>query len=151
VVPVAPWEVDAVLEAREVIEEYAAGKLMRRPALQRGQVVERLRALLGEQQKALDAGDDRAFVDTDRAFHHHVVAEAGNPILLDLYESLRDRQLRMGLGALVRTPGRARQILDQHAQLVSLIEVADADGFRRHLLEHLHGTRAATLGSATDS
>jgi DNA-binding FadR family transcriptional regulator len=85
-------------------------------------------------------------VDADRRFHSIIVGEAHNPILLELYESLRDRQLRMGLGALVRDPGRAAEIVAQHVELVTLIEHGEADAARARLGEHLAGTRASVLG-----
>ncbi|WP_214368929.1 GntR family transcriptional regulator [Pseudonocardia sp. H11422] len=148
VVPVSPQEVDAVLEARELVEGHAMAKILLRPPAVRMAAVERLRDLLAEQTGALEAGDERVFVDADRRFHSVIVGEAGNPILLDLYESLRDRQLRMGLGALGRDPNRAREIVEQHACLVALIESGDGAGFRSVLLGHLDGTRSALLGGS---
>ena len=45
-----------------------------------------------------------AFVEADREFHRIFVAAAGNPILLALYDSLRDRQSRMGSSRSRATP-----------------------------------------------
>ena len=142
VVPVSAHEIEAVLEARELIEGHALRRLLSHPPARRAGVTARLRGLLAEQRDTLSTGDERAFVDADRAFHHVIVAETGNPILLQVYEALRDRQLRMGLGALNQDPERAQRILREHTILVDDIEAGEAEPLDEHLRQHLDGTRA---------
>ena len=69
-----------------------------------------------------------------------LVAAAGNDILLSLYESLRDRQQRMGVTALRREPRRLGQILDEHRGLTDAIEAGELAKTLALLDEHLHGT-----------
>src|SRR5437588_806840 len=90
VVPVSPREIEAVLETRELIENHAVAKLLAKPEPARAVVVDRLRELLAEQADLRERGDARGFVDADRRFHSTIVAEAQNPILSELYESLPD-------------------------------------------------------------
>ncbi|GDY28398.1 GntR family transcriptional regulator [Gandjariella thermophila] len=146
VVPVSAREVEAVLEARELIESHAVTKLLAKPAAVREAAVARLRELLAAQTELRERGDVRGFVDADRRFHSTIVAEADNPILSELYESLRDRQLRMGVDALVRDPDRPRTIHREHTELVELIERGEPDAFRSRLAHHLGGTRRTLLG-----
>ena len=56
------------------------------------------------------------FVEADRAFHRMLVAGTGNDILLSLYDSLRDRQRRMGRVS-TRTAERKTSIVAEHREL----------------------------------
>jgi DNA-binding GntR family transcriptional regulator len=146
VVPVSAKEVEAVLETRELVESFAAEKVssLEREALDR--LVEELREQLDEQRKLREAGDGKAFVAADQVFHQLIVEAADNPILLDLYAGLRDRQQRMGLYAVFNDGDRLRATNHEHVELVSLLEKGDLAAYRAALREHLRGTRAAVLG-----
>ncbi|GLZ54175.1 putative transcriptional regulator, GntR family protein [Actinomycetospora sp. NBRC 106378] len=147
VVPVSPAEVEAVLEARELVEGHAVAKLCATTEPERSAVVARLREVLDDQRAAFAAGDERAFAEGDRRFHTVLVESAGNPILSELYASLRDRQLRMNLGSLLgHGPARAEEILGQHDAILAALgpdRTAEAHG---RLSEHLEATRTAVLG-----
>ena len=77
--------------------------------------------VLDVQKAALAAGDEPAFAEADRRFHITLVESARNMILLELYASLRDRQLRMNLGSLDRGPHRPHEILAQHEAIVDAL------------------------------
>ena len=146
VVPVSAKEVETVLETRELIESFAAEKVssLGQPALER--LVEELREQLQEQRKLREAGDGKAFVAADQLFHQLIVQAADNPILLDLYAGLRDRQQRMGLYAVFNDTDRLRATNHEHVELVALLEKGDLAAYRAALRGHLRGTRAAVLG-----
>ena len=108
VVAVSPSEVEAVLEARELVEGHALTKLCGSPEADRSVVADALNEVLDIQRAALAAEDEPAFAEADRRFHITLVESARNMILLELYASLRDRQLRMNLGSLDRGPHRPR-------------------------------------------
>jgi DNA-binding GntR family transcriptional regulator len=146
VVAVSPSEVEAVLEARELVEGHALTKLCAAPDAERSAVAAALRALLDTQRAALVVGDEPAFAEADRRFHITVVESARNPILLELYASLRDRQLRMNLGSLDRGPDRPQEILTQHEAIVEALAPGWADEARARLRRHLDATRTAVLG-----
>src|SRR3954452_20624328 len=80
--PISPREAEEVIEARWVIERYA---------------IEHATPEAGAELAALaDAGEGEDFVEADRAFHRALVAGTGNAILLAVYDTLRDRQRRLG-------------------------------------------------------
>ena len=134
VVPVSAGEVEAVMETRALVERYAVAKTMARGV----EVTGAMRAQIARQQTA--DGDLDAFVEADRAFHTVFVSAAGNPIVLALYDSLRDRQQRMGVTALRREPRRLGEILDEHRGLVEAIDAGDVEDVLALLDAHLHGT-----------
>ncbi|MDL5157779.1 GntR family transcriptional regulator [Actinomycetospora termitidis] len=147
VVAVSPAEVEAVLEARELVEGHAVTKLCAAPEAERAAVVDRLRDVLTEQRAAFVAGDERAFAEGDRRFHTVLVESAGNPILSELYHSLRDRQLRMNLGSMLgHGPARAQEILGQHEAILAALGPDRSREAHGRLSEHLDATRTAVLG-----
>ncbi|MHC1558559.1 GntR family transcriptional regulator [Actinomycetospora sp. C-140] len=146
VVAVSPSEVEAVLEARELVEGHALAKLCAASADERAAVSRALVDVLDEQRGALAASDEQSFAEGDRRFHTVLVESARNPILLELYASLRDRQLRMNLGSLERGPDRPQAILAQHQAIVDALDTGDADDARVRLRIHLDATRASVVG-----
>jgi DNA-binding GntR family transcriptional regulator len=136
VVPVSAGEVEAVMETRVLVERFAFGKAIERGA----DVTGAMEAAIARQEERAADGDLDGFVEADRAFHTVLVAAAGNPIVLSLYESLRDRQQRMGVTALRREPRRLAEILDEHRALTSAVAGGDAARTLDVLDAHLRGT-----------
>jgi DNA-binding GntR family transcriptional regulator len=134
VVPVSAGEVEAVMETRALVERYAVAKTMERGVAITGA----MRSAIARQEEA--DGDLDAFVEADRAFHTVFVAAAGNPIILSLYDSLRDRQQRMGVTALRREPRRLGEILDEHRGLADAIDAGVVADVLALLDAHLRGT-----------
>jgi DNA-binding GntR family transcriptional regulator len=134
VVPVSAREAESVMETRWVIERYA---------------IERSTPELGAQLSAaadahegLEGGE---FVEADRAFHRLLVADTGNDILLSLYDSLRDRQRRMGRVS-TRTAARKASIVAEHHELATAISAGDTEAALAILQRHLDGALAALRG-----
>lgn len=145
VVPVSPEEVESVMETRLVIERFALEKVARQglgPGL-----APRLDELLERQRERFAAGDAPGFVEADREFHRLYVETAGNSIVLGLYDSLRDRQRRMGVVAIARDSARSGQILREHDGLVRALEAGDRPRLQRLLAVHLQGTLARLQGA----
>ncbi len=136
VVPVSAQEVEAVMETRALVERFA----MEKAIVRRADVAGAMREAIARQERHAGAGDLDGFVAADREFHTVVVAAAGNQIVLDLYDSLRDRQQRMGVTALRREPRRLGQILDEHRGLVAALEDGDVGRTLALLDAHLRGT-----------
>jgi DNA-binding GntR family transcriptional regulator len=136
VVPVSAAEVEEVMETRALVERFAVEKALARGA----DVSGAMRDAIARQEDRAAAGDLDGFVAADREFHTVLVAAAGNGIVLSLYDSLRDRQQRMGVEALRRSPRRLDEILDQHRRLVEAIETGDAEATLELLDVHLRGT-----------
>src|ERR1700744_6260369 len=69
VVPVSSDEARAVIEARLLLEQFAAGKVVGRGSAVCAAVFERLAAELQRQREAAAKSDWQEFLDADRAFH----------------------------------------------------------------------------------
>jgi DNA-binding GntR family transcriptional regulator len=139
VVPVSAREVDDVMETRALVERFAVEKVIASGAHR--ELGARLADSLARQRRLRKSPEP--FTEADRDFHGLVVAATGNQVLVDLYASLRDRQLRMGVSALSRDPGRTDTILDEHAELAEAITAGDREAALACVDRHLHGTEVA--------
>lgn len=135
--PISDAEVEAVMQARGLVEDWC----VRQVAPVAHQVVGELDGLIGDQERLLE--DPVGFIDCDRAFHRTVVRAAGNPVLAEFYESLRDRQVRMGLRAIAAAEDRARTVLDEHGAIIAGLRSGDPAQAAQALTTHLAGTLAA--------
>jgi DNA-binding GntR family transcriptional regulator len=136
VVPVSSQEVESVMETRVLVEQFALAKAIGRGA----DIADELDAAIERQVGHAGRGDSEAFVEADREFHTVFVTAAGNPIVASLYDSLRDRQRRMGVAALTRDAHRVSSILAEHRGLVAAVRARDPERARVLLADHLRGT-----------
>lgn len=135
--PISDSEVRAVMQARELVEDWCARQI--RSA--RPDFIARLESLVAEQKTLID--DPVAFIDCDRAFHRAIVRQAGNPVLAEFYESLRERQIRMGLRAVAGDEDRARAVLSEHSAIVGALSSGEPQRAGTAIAAHLHSTLAA--------
>jgi DNA-binding GntR family transcriptional regulator len=149
VVPVSPDEVRSVMEARLVIEQFSIIKVIDAGRARSEAVVERLNEHLAQQRELVGSGAMRQFLDSDRAFHTTLVQASGNPILASVYDSLRDRQIRMIGESAMRDPGRLKAIVAEHEMIAAAVRARDTAGSRDTLRRHLAGTVLA-IGLAWD-
>jgi DNA-binding GntR family transcriptional regulator len=135
VLPVSGQEVRDVFETRELIEGFAAARAWKH----RAELVDRLAGLTEQMRRGHEQGDPVALMAADRAFHSAIVEAGGNRILASLYESLRDRQLRMGVASLRVSPDRLAAAVEQHSTLLEVLRAADGEltDFRRRLVGHV--------------
>jgi DNA-binding GntR family transcriptional regulator len=136
VVPVSAAEIESVMETRMLVERHAIEKVVR----SRADVADALEEQVRRQADLVAVGDAAAFVESDREFHRVFVEAAGNPILLQLHDSLRDRQSRMGLAALARDARRMTQIVEEHRDLVAAVAETTPGRAVRAIERHLAGT-----------
>jgi DNA-binding GntR family transcriptional regulator len=134
VLPVLAQEVNDVLEARELIETHAAAKVWPR----RKQLAEKLVPLVQEMRKHRKAGDAKSFLEADRAFHEAIVGAAGNQILVKLYNSLRDRQVRMGVPGIEMQPARMDKSITAHQEMIDALGSNSVKRFRELVIDHIH-------------
>jgi DNA-binding GntR family transcriptional regulator len=134
--PITYREIVEVMEVRQMIEQFAARRLLARGA----GIAPALEALLAEQRSLAEAGDAEQFIECDRRFHTEIVRAAENALLAETYQSLRDRQLRMGVRAVMASPARTRQVLAEHQQIVLAFGAGDAELAVRAIEEHLRTT-----------
>lgn len=137
VVPVSPAEVESVMETRLLVECFALEKVIRSDT-PLGDAPE---MAIARQEDLAARGDVHGFVDADREFHRVYVAAARNPILLALHDSLRDRQTRMGVAALMHDAARIQQIMGEHHTIAAAVAARDEAAARTMIEEHLQATQ----------
>jgi DNA-binding GntR family transcriptional regulator len=135
--PISDDEIRAVMEARALVEDWSVRRVTRWGYDLSGD----LGSLIREQEASL--ADPVAFIDLDRDFHRVVITAAGNPVLADFYESLRERQVRMGLRAVVASADRAQVVIAEHTAIVKGIGSGDEAQAAEALAAHLRSTLAA--------
>jgi DNA-binding GntR family transcriptional regulator len=148
VVPVSSEEARAVIEARQVLEQFAAGKVIRGGPAARAAVSARLSAELQRQRDAAAKSDWEEFSEADRAFHDVILQESGNAIVAGFYTSLRDRQMRMNR-ELVMHEERIATIVEEHRLILEAIRDADLERTDEIVRTHLASTMR-TLGLAVE-
>jgi len=136
--PVSDAEVEATMQARLLVERWAASQA----ATSGGSPKAVLTGLLTEQVELLRADDPGAFIEADRRFHRAIVQTAGNPVLADFYESLRDRQIRMGLRAVTARPDRGQAVIDEHTAIIEALLSSDPAAAGAAVEAHLVSTLA---------
>jgi DNA-binding GntR family transcriptional regulator len=146
VVPVSPGEVRAVLEARLLMEDFAAGAVIQRGPGACTAVFEQLSAQVQRQREAAAASQLPEFLDSDRAFHQITLDAAGNTILGGFYSTLRDRQMRM-IGESARDAQRLVTIISEHQHIAEALRDGDLPAARQAVRAHLASTTRA-LGLA---
>jgi len=135
--PITEADVEAVMQARGLVEEWCA----RQAALSNDRLADALRRLV--QQQSTLRHDPVAFIECDREFHRLLVLAANNPLLVDFYDSLRDRQLRMGLHAIVAVAERIDVVLAEHLAIVDAVDAMNPDAAAGAIALHLAKTLAA--------
>jgi DNA-binding GntR family transcriptional regulator len=141
IIPVTAHDVRDVMEARLLIEPWAASVLAGNGA--RAPVVENLRTLLASLKASVDHRSILEFQEADRSFHETIVASTGNRVVDAFYRSLRDKQLRMGATALVENDGRVASILTEHLEILEAIARGDGESVAQMVRHHIHQTRVA--------
>ncbi|GAA1357865.1 GntR family transcriptional regulator [Saccharothrix algeriensis] len=141
--PISDGEVRAVMEARALVEDWC----VRRAVPADESFTAELDRLVADQEAAI--ADPLGFIERDRVFHRTIVRRAGNPVLADFYETLRERQVRMGLRAVSTSADRSRRVLDEHAAIVAALRSGDPEEAGRAVAAHLASTLAALHLSET--
>lgn len=136
IVPVTPAETRDVMQARLVIEQWAAGEMWPR----RDRVIADLTEHLAQMRRARAAGDLAAFARHDREFHEVIVASAGNSILTRAYHGLRERQMVIMAASMRMSRARIDTALAGHETLLALL----TSGTRRQFVAEVsaHAVRA---------
>jgi len=133
VVPVTAAEADALLEARSLVESWAAPRAAARGA----ELADELEPYLTQMREHRESGYVAGFSEADRTFHERIVATAGNDILTRLYRSLRERQICISAAAMRLSTERMDIAIADHTNLVELLRDGDVAGFVAMSEEHL--------------
>jgi DNA-binding GntR family transcriptional regulator len=132
--PITESEVEAIMQARGLVEDFC----VRRAALLADLVAAELERLLEEQERLQKSPLE--LIDSDREFHRAIVRAADNPVLAGFYESLRDRQTRMGVHALATSERRVGSVLAEHRAIVEGVRSGDPERAAAAMREHLATT-----------
>lgn len=119
IVPVSATEVEIVIETRRLIECYALKKLTDQGP--NPELAQKLQVAIDQQETALSQSDAAAFLEADRSYHSCIVESTNNPILIDLYHAMRDRQLRMGVTIQAYDVARSKAIIEEHREIADEI------------------------------
>jgi DNA-binding GntR family transcriptional regulator len=134
--PITELEVEAIMQARGLVEDFCV-----RRAVQVGEfLAPELDRLLAKQEKQQKSPLE--FIELDREFHRAIVRAAHNPVLADFYESLRDRQMRMGIHAIAISGQRTASVLIEHRAIAEGVRSGDADQAAASMALHLTTTLA---------
>ena len=134
--PVSFEDVEDVMQARGLVEDWCVRQVIKSVA----GLADELMRIVDEQERLI--GDPVAFIECDRRFHRTIVQAAGNPLVLGFYETLRERQVRMGIRAVTSTDDRARQVLNEHQAIVDGLRRVDGDAAAIAISDHLVNTLA---------
>jgi DNA-binding GntR family transcriptional regulator len=124
------------MQARALVEDFC----LRRAVQMAEFLVPELDRLLARQEQQQKSSIE--FIELDREFHRAIVCAADNPILAEFYESLRDRQMRMGLHAIATSDQRRGSVLAEHRAIAEGVRSGDADQAAAAMAQHLTKTLA---------
>lgn len=133
---VSDREVDSIMQARRVIEEWAVTEVAPRP----DRLPDELHAIVARQETDTDPVE---FITHDLEFHTSVIHAAGNPILSDFYRSLRDKQLRIGVRIVTTDVDRQTQVLAEHRAIARALADRDIECAIEAVRTHLNTTLAS--------
>jgi DNA-binding GntR family transcriptional regulator len=131
--PVSAQEIEDVIDARRLVEVHAARRAWHR----RAELVTALEPWLDLMVEARGRGDVVALMSADRAFHEAVVDAGGNQLLGELYQRLRDRQMRIGVAAMRVEPERMDRAVADHAELIGTLRGDDPTRWRALVEKHI--------------
>ncbi|MCL2617995.1 MAG: GntR family transcriptional regulator [Defluviitaleaceae bacterium] len=149
IVTLSRKQAEDILEMRYVIElagiELAARR--RTPAALAG-----IRASLEEMELNIGNNADKtSLYKLDRKFHVRLFEAAGNNMMLDALEDLRDQFLRMESQSTFDNPAQSRQVVEEHRRIYSAVEEGDADTAREAMRSHLDLTYRRTVKPIIDT
>ena len=143
VTPMPPHEARDVVEMREAIEASAVRRALGGPGPSPAALAE-LRLLVDRQSRLAADSDIEAFAECDAEFHGALIRASGNAIASQMYNLLRDRQLRLRLQLLHIRPEHLSPGAQEHVALLDAFEAGDAETYCALLHTHLSyylGTR----------
>ncbi len=126
-------EVEDVLEARILVENYTAARSFENRAKFLPDLVE----VHEEMKQRRRERDTAGFTGADRVFHEIIVDGAGNTVLSEMYRSLRERQT-LFTSAMVRgRTDRMEAAIAEHQGIVDTLHGDDEDAFIEVVNTHL--------------
>lgn len=133
-----------ITQARAVLEGLAARHAAMRATDHDLAAMQAIHAEMGPQ---VARGDLWAYLDANRRLHACIVEVCGHATAQRLLDGLNAQLVRFQYRTIFLAPGRARQSLDEHADLVEALVHRDPDRAEAAMTRHL-GNVATTLHAA---
>ena len=106
----------------------------------------RLIQLNREMEKAIEEFEFELFGELNRAFHASIIQKCGNPVLIEKIEETQDRMDRVRKSIFSMVPKRARQSIQEHAELIQCLkEKAPSEQIEVIIRNHRKNTVEAFL------
>jgi DNA-binding GntR family transcriptional regulator len=107
-------------------------------------IAEILNELMGRMERAVAADDSGLYRALDNDLHQHIIMASGNQFIEAAYNSIafRVQALRNRLS---RQPAENQRSLQEHRELIELVNANDTDGAVAKLLEHIRATLRAYI------
>ena len=132
---------DEIFELRRALEVAILEKVA--PKASR-EDIQRMEAILHEQQACMDREDFLEFLHQDRLFHSYLSEKTDNIRMIRSYANIQDLIQLMGTYALT-AEGRTKGALEEHQAIVAAIAAGDAEGARKAMVHHLEVSRKLAL------
>lgn len=140
-----------ILEARSVLEGLAARHVA---ANADAADIQRLRAILAEMRRLLDAGDPLGASDQNAVLHRTLIEVANHPTVTRLIAMLKSQLVRFQYRTIL-LPGRTEQSFAEHTAIVDAVAAGDPDAaeaaMRRHLSRVADALRTAAAGERKEA
>ena len=101
--------------------------------------LERLEHALADQARAMEQGDFIKYNEADLAFHQHLIQATGNPIFVELYETIR-RGIQASQRVTTRSLGMQRGVLG-HSAILDAVRARDPVAAEEAMRSHLGVSR----------
>lgn len=140
--PVSPEQTRQILQARGVIETWAARHCLAAGTVPLGALGARLR----EQESLRPEDPDEEFARIDAEFHVLLVRAAGNPLLERMYDGLHARHVLLGITAARRHGLQRESVVREHRAILAAMASGDPDATEREIWQHLAETQRVLTG-----
>lgn len=135
--PIAPGEIQDVLDARRMVEAHTALVLCGLPDARRSALADALEDLAAQQAEADAHGDHAAYSSLDVRFHQELVTAAGNDLITAFAMTLRERQQRIIASTVRRSVTHATDFIAGHRRLAQHLRAGDSAAYTAELDAHL--------------
>ena len=140
----SPEEIEDVLEARILIENYTAARSFEN----RAKLLPELLEVHEEMKRRRRARDTAGFTDADRKFHEIIVDGAHNAVLSEMYRSLRERQTLFTSAMARGRSDRMDAAISEHDGIIETLQGDDEDAFIETVNSHLQWAIALARSSS---
>ncbi|MDN5343900.1 MAG: hypothetical protein PWQ18_11 [Clostridia bacterium] len=143
VVSLGEEDIKDIYEVRQAVEGFAV-RLLARKGEQKERIVRDLNEILAQYEQAVKAGDFSQCNRIDTDLHLYLVKTSDNSRLIKMALTIYDQAYLLKNMA-SDIPGRKRQSLREHREIVRAIETEDYVAAQEALINHLEGLKENVL------